>query len=307
MTIGELARLAGVTTKTIRFYSNEGLLPSPKRSQAGYRMYTDKDLERLALIRALREAGLDLATIRSVLDREVTLHQALTLRLAVIEAHVTSLRRVAAAIRVALKTGPDEKNLRRLTMVTNQTNENRRKLIERFFKSVYEGLPVDPGMIESLMEASMPSLPDEPTGEQLDAWIELAEIVSDPRFVEWKRGVEKTWVETVVDMAAEREASEQATAEAREAIDRGVAPDSTEATGIVERFLAASAAASGRELNDEFRAELRQAYEKYDPREARYWELVAIINGGRVEIQTEESVWLQEAIRHFLAGNGLQP
>lgn len=306
MTIGELARLAGVTTKTVRFYSNEGLLPTSGRSEAGYRQYKDEDLERLALIRALREAGLDLATIRSILDREVTLREALTLRLAVIEAHMTSLRRVAAAIRLSLKTGPDEYNLRRLAMVTNQTNEDRRKLIERFFKGVYEGLPVDPGMIESLMEASMPNLPDEPTGEQLDAWIELAEIVSDPKFVEWKRGVEKTWVETVVDMPADREASEQATAEAREAIDRGVAPDSTEATGIVERFLAASAAARGRELNDEFREELHHAYEKYDPRETRYWELVAIINQGRVEVQTEESVWLQEAIRHFLAGSGLR-
>lgn len=191
-------------------------------------------------------------------------------------------------------------------MVTNQTNENRRKLIERFFASVYEGLPVDPGMIDSLMEASMPSLPDEPTAEQIDAWIELAEIVSDSGFVEWKRGVEETWAETVVDMAADREASEQAAAEAREAIDHGLAPDSTEATGVVERFLAASAAARGGELDDEFREELRQAYAKYDPRETRYWELVAIINRGRVEIQTDESVWLQEAIRHFLAGNEIQ-
>lgn len=295
-----------MTTKTVRFYSNEGLLPTSGRSEAGYRQYTDEDLERLALIRALREAGLDLAMIRSVLDREVTLREALTLRLAVIETHITSLRRVAAAILLSLKTGPDEENLRRLAMVTNQTNEDRRKLIERFFASVYEGLPVVPGLIESLMEASMPSLPDEPTGEQIDAWIELAEIVSDSGFVQWKRGVEKTWVETVVDMAADREASEQATAEAREAIDRGVAPDATEATRLVERFLAASAAARGRELNDDFLAELRRAYEKYDPREARYWELVAIINQGRVEVHTEESVWLQEVIRHFLASNGLR-
>lgn len=302
MTIGELARLAGVTTKTVRFYSNEGLLPASGRSEAGYRQYKDEDLERLALILALRDAGLDLARIRSILDREVTLREALTLRLTVIEAHITSLRRVAAAIRLSLKTGQDEDNLRRMAMVTNQTNEDRRKLIERFFASVYEGLPVDPGMIESLMEASMPSLPDEPTAEQLDAWIELAEIVSDPRFVEWKRGLEKTWVESVVDMAAESKANEEATAQAREAIDSGVAPASTEAVGIVERYLTASAAARGRELNDEFRAELRLEYEKYDPREARYWELVAIINAGRVEIQTEESLWLQGAIRHFLAG-----
>lgn len=236
----------------------------------------------------------------------MTLRDALTLRLAVIEAHINSLRRAAAAIRVAVKNGLDEDNLRRIAMVANQTNEDRRKLHERFFKSVYEGLPVDRHMASSLMEASMPSLPDEPTGEQLDAWIELSEIVADPRFVEWKRGVEKTWLEDVVDMAADRAASQQATAEAREVIDRGVSPDSIAATGIVEHFLAKSAAARGRELTHEFRSELRQAYEKYDPRETRYWELVSIINGGRVEIQTEESVWLQDAIRYFVSGDGIQ-
>lgn len=56
MTIGELAKLAGVSTKTIRFYSNEGLLPSSNRSQAGYRLYTFEDLERLRSTTPVRPA-----------------------------------------------------------------------------------------------------------------------------------------------------------------------------------------------------------------------------------------------------------
>lgn len=301
MTIGDLAHLAGVTKKTVRFYSNEGLLPSTTRNAAGYRLYTHDDLERLALIRALREAGLGLATIRSVLDREMTLREALTLRLAVVEAHVTSLHQVAAAIRAALKAGPDEDDLRRVAMVTSQTNEDRRRLIDRFFTDVYGGLPVDEDMIGSLIKASSPKLPDEPTRQQLDAWIELAEILSDPKFLQWKRGIAEVWVATVHDVSAERAASEEANAEAREAIARGVSPDSAEARQIAERFLVGSAAARGRDFDEEFRAELRAAYERYDPRETRFWELVAIINRGHLDVQLEEPRWLQQAIRNSLA------
>lgn len=301
MTIGDLAHLAGVTKKTVRFYSNEGLLPSTTRSSAGYRLYTHDDLERLALIRALREAGLGLATIRSVLDREMTLREALTLRLAVVESHVSSLHHVAAAIRAALTAGPDEDDLRRVAMVTSQTNEDRRRLIDRFFADVYGGLSVDEDMIDSLREASYPKLADEPTRQQLDAWIELREILSDPKFSQWKRGIAEVWVATVHDISAERSASEEANAKARAAIARGVSPDSTEARQIAERFLVRSAAARGRDFDDAHRAELRAAYENFDPRETRFWQLVRIINQGHADVQLDESLWLQQAIRQLVA------
>lgn len=299
MTIGELAKRAGVAAKTIRFYSNEGLLPASGRTSAGYRLYTDDDLERLALIRALRDAGLELAAIKSVLERELTLHEALSLRLAVIEAHLTSLRRVASAIRAALRTGSDDESLWRVAMVTNQTNQDRRKVIERFFADAYQGVEVDPERIGSLLEASIPKLPDEPTGEQIDAWVELTGIVSDPGFVHWKRRVAQDWEGTIVDPDTEAAARDRAMFEAREAIEGGVAADSKAAADIAERFLAASAAASGREFDDDFRADLRKAYETYDPRELRYWELVSIINQN-VDVQIQESAWLQQAIRCFL-------
>ena len=48
MRIGQLARLVGVDTQTIRFYEQQGLLPPPDRQQNGYRVYTEKHGERLA-------------------------------------------------------------------------------------------------------------------------------------------------------------------------------------------------------------------------------------------------------------------
>lgn len=67
MKISELSRLAGVPVSTIKFYIREGLLPSGELSQRNQAMYGQAHLERLDLIRALREvAGLSLDTVRDV-------------------------------------------------------------------------------------------------------------------------------------------------------------------------------------------------------------------------------------------------
>jgi DNA-binding transcriptional MerR regulator len=67
MRIGELAAVAGTTTKTIRFYESAGLLPPPQRTAAGYRMYDAAAPDRLDFIRRSQRAGLTLAQIREVL------------------------------------------------------------------------------------------------------------------------------------------------------------------------------------------------------------------------------------------------
>lgn len=67
MRIGTLAAEAGVTTKTIRFYEEAGLLPEPPRTSAGYRDYPSTALDRLVFIRDAQAAGLTLAEIRGVL------------------------------------------------------------------------------------------------------------------------------------------------------------------------------------------------------------------------------------------------
>lgn len=68
MRIGDLAATSGLTTKTIRFYEESGLLPAPPRTPGGYRDYPGQSAARLAFIRDAQGAGLTLAEIRSVLD-----------------------------------------------------------------------------------------------------------------------------------------------------------------------------------------------------------------------------------------------
>lgn len=65
--IGELARLAGLTAKTIRYYELLGLLPKPQRTESGYRMYSKKDVQRLEFFKKAKGLGLSLEDIRGIL------------------------------------------------------------------------------------------------------------------------------------------------------------------------------------------------------------------------------------------------
>jgi DNA-binding transcriptional MerR regulator len=66
ITIGQLARYIGVSTKTIRVYHAKGLLPEPSRDSSGYRRYTAQHAIDLIKIRTLAEAGVPLARIRDL-------------------------------------------------------------------------------------------------------------------------------------------------------------------------------------------------------------------------------------------------
>ncbi|MBT2412977.1 MerR family transcriptional regulator [Streptomyces sp. ISL-12] len=67
MRIGELADAVGVTTRTVRHYHHQGLLPEPERLANGYRTYTLRHAVVLARVRRLTELGLGLAEVRDVL------------------------------------------------------------------------------------------------------------------------------------------------------------------------------------------------------------------------------------------------
>lgn len=70
ITIGQLARYAGVTTKAVRHYHRRGLLDEPPRDSSGYRRYTAADALRLVKIRILAQAGVPLARIKDLLTAD---------------------------------------------------------------------------------------------------------------------------------------------------------------------------------------------------------------------------------------------
>ncbi|MEV6609966.1 MerR family transcriptional regulator [Kutzneria sp. NPDC051319] len=70
MRIGELAGLAGVTTRTVRHYHRIGLLPEPSRRENGYRRYELRDLVLLLRTRRLVELGLSLEEAADALSSD---------------------------------------------------------------------------------------------------------------------------------------------------------------------------------------------------------------------------------------------
>ena len=68
--VGELAKRAGITVRTLHHYEQTGVLLPSARSAAGYRLYNLADVQRLHMIQALAKAGLELAEIRDYLEQE---------------------------------------------------------------------------------------------------------------------------------------------------------------------------------------------------------------------------------------------
>src|SRR3978361_1990414 len=101
--IGDLANRTGLTVKAIRFYADRGIVPPTVRSPAGHRLYDAEAVARLDLVRTLRELGLDLSTIRRVLDREVALPEVAAAHADALEAQIRTLRLRKAVLRAIAK------------------------------------------------------------------------------------------------------------------------------------------------------------------------------------------------------------
>ncbi|MBI1981409.1 MAG: helix-turn-helix domain-containing protein [Methylocystis sp.] len=65
--IGEMSKQSGVNIETIRYYEKIGVMPAPRRSANGYRLYGADHLKRLSFVRRSRELGFSLDEIRGLL------------------------------------------------------------------------------------------------------------------------------------------------------------------------------------------------------------------------------------------------
>src|SRR2546426_303226 len=71
LTIGQVARQAGIGVETVRFYEREGLLQEPARRESGYRQYSEDVVARLRFIRRAKELGFSLKEIKELLALRV--------------------------------------------------------------------------------------------------------------------------------------------------------------------------------------------------------------------------------------------
>ncbi|MFE5918269.1 MerR family transcriptional regulator [Streptomyces sp. NPDC002285] len=280
--IGELARRTGLAVKTIRFYSDRGIVVPAERTLSGYRRYGPDAVARLALVRTLRDLGLGLDAIRKVVDRELTLGEAAEQHAAALEAQIRILRLRRAVLTAMTKRSPTPEETERMHRLARLTEDERQRLIDDFLDAVFTHL--DGGRWRPGVQCSMtPQLPDDPTEEQLEAWVELAELSLDPDF---RTGVRRGAEDHEADLPDGGAglprpdvvviARDHATA----ALASGITPQSPRADQVVATLATDCAHTLGRPDDSELRRWLLQRLTAAnDPRRDRYLHLLALING----------------------------
>ena len=285
--IGELSKASGLPVKTIRFYSDRGLVPPAGRTEAGYRLYDERALARLELIRALRDLGASLADVERVMARELDVPGLLALQLEAVEAQMRVLG-VRRAVLRALRAGEaDGKELRTMTRLAQVSDDERRRIVQDFVDEVLGGLDVDPGL-EARLRGGLPELPDDPSPEQVEAWIELAELVRDPDFrARIRQMAQSGAAERAEGHAPDGDAVRAAAALVAErggaALAAGIDPASEEAKPIAAEIAGAFGSGDPAELAD-------RLAQGADARAERYWQLLGTINGSE-PVPTTMPAW----------------
>ncbi|MFC8899844.1 MerR family transcriptional regulator [Streptomyces cinereoruber] len=176
--IGELAVRAGVTVKTVRYYSDRGLLPEAARSSGGHRRYGPGALDRLRLIRSLRALDLPVPEVERVLDRDGVPAEVIADRLRDVGSRLAALRWQEAALR-SLQECPAGERAERARLLGAVPAPPDTDAVARFWRRI---LPVRlSGRVVSLvLDAVVPPPPAEPSAARVLDFARLHALVSGP-------------------------------------------------------------------------------------------------------------------------------
>lgn len=277
--IGDLARRTGLTVKTIRFWSDRGIVPPTGRDPSGRRRYGVEAVARLDLVRTLRELGLDLATIRRVVDREIPLAEVAAAHAEALATQIRVLRLRRAVLTVVARRGSDPEEMELMNELARLTADERRRMVDDFLDATFTGLG-DPGFA-GIRRSLTPELPEEPAVEQVEAWLELAELTRDADF---RAGLRRLAEQHAADRAGAPAVRPDAVAITRDqvgpALATGVDPLSPAAEPVVAAVTARYARLCGRPDDADLRRRLLDRLEAAnDPRRERYLHLLSVING----------------------------
>lgn len=323
--IGDAARRSGLSVSAVRFYADAGIVEPTDLNRAGHRMYDIDTVAQLELVRTLREVDTDLGEIRRLLDGERTLHELLTTHLEVIERQERTLRARRAVLRTLLREGATTARADLMHKLVSMTDEEREQIVDEFWNDVGQGLDVPEGFVDRL-RAMRPVLPADPAAAQLEAWIELADLVLDPVF----REAVRTYLQDAYSTPETRtmasqpfqhfiyESGQPLMEELLAAHRTGESPRSARSQLAVTRFMEAATALSDTPLTPEVRNRMADGFRQireidrqiaeekaasedpvYDDPHDHYLSLVALINGTEAEENHDALpyVWIADAMQ----------
>jgi DNA-binding transcriptional MerR regulator len=282
LTIGALAARTGLSVKTIRFYSDKGIVPATCHSPAGYRLYDVGALARLELVRTLRVLDIDLATVRRVLADETSLAEVAAAHAAALDVQIRALRLRRAVLAAVANRASTPQEMDQMHKLVNLSDAERHRFIHDFIDDTFGGVDANPAMVE-LLRSTMPELPEDATPEQVEAWMELVELVQDTDF----RAAVRRMAEYQATQRADgdttglhHDLTETVRADVGRALAAGIAPDSEQAGGVVAALTARYAETFGKADDNRLKWWILERLEVAgDRRVTRYWQLVASING----------------------------
>ncbi|MEV2201214.1 MULTISPECIES: helix-turn-helix domain-containing protein [Streptomyces] len=179
LTIGQLADRTQVSVRSIRRWSDTGVIAPVRRSPGGYRLYGPDAVARLGLVRTLRELGLGLEEVRRVLRRESAVADVAARHIAAVDARISALRLNRAVLSVVARRGTTPEETALVNELARLSADERRAAVEGYMREVSDGLRGASGLGDRLGRAPL-TLPDDPSAEQVEAWLELAELIRDP-------------------------------------------------------------------------------------------------------------------------------
>jgi len=272
-TIGQAARMAGVPARTIRFWCDAGVLAPAGRSASGYRHFDAAAVARLDLVRTLRELGLSLDQIMQALGGRTSVSELAAVHAAALDAQIRVLRLRRGVLRVIAARGGGIEEAKQMNDLARLSARERQQIIDEFVDRTFADVAPDTAAmsIAQRMRTLPAELPDDPSADQVAAWIELAELVADEEFQ--RRAREMVLASTGPQAPAEGPGYRAVIEHAGRALADGIDPASAGGKLVLDRIIPPGTPRAGRER-------LRGQLETFtDERVERYWQLVGILNG----------------------------
>jgi hypothetical protein len=227
-------------------------------------------------VRSLRQLGLDLDAAARLVEGRDDLGKILAAHARTLEARLHSLQRQLAVARAA-RASASEATLARLLQLVSLDERERRRLLDGFWSDRPLMSPGSSTSVDSRggPELGMVDLPAEATLDQLDAWLELALLVTDEDF-------QRVTAANAAWGAQLGPALGKAVNGVQHLREQGLAPVAAEAAEVVGEFARACATVFRRRDSSGFRAWLADQIDAHtDPRGERYWQLLEQIRGHR--------------------------